>query len=115
MAEVVVTPVAPLMTGAAYEWTTASSSDTYVAQNSGNSVLLVDNGGGTNVTVTLNRYATFDGDAVANRTLVVAAGIKKAIGLFPTSIYNVKTGANAGKITFSFSYAGGVSFILLAT
>jgi hypothetical protein len=115
MADVAVTPAAPLMTGAAWAWTAVDSSAAYFAVNSGNTALLINNAGGGNVNVTIKRYATFDGDAVADRIVAVLAGTKKVIGMFPTAVYNIKTGANAGKISFAFSGEVGVTFTLLAT
>lgn len=46
-------------------------------------ILLVENGSGASIDVTLQITATLDGLALPDRTVAVAAGALKAIGPFP--------------------------------
>lgn len=64
----------------------AGSGDTFV--NTGNEVVVVKNGGGSPITVTVPIVATVDGQAVTDLTATVAAGATQLIGPFPPGIYN---------------------------
>jgi hypothetical protein len=81
--------------------------------NSGKEFLYVDNQGAVtcNVTLVYNTTSqTFDGQAVANKVVAVAAGARKIIGPFPTGIYNdVNSKANV-----SYDQVASVKVLLLS-
>lgn len=56
--------------------------------NTGKEFIEVKNGSGSSITVTLDIKSTVDSAAVTDPTVSIAAGITKAIGPFPTGIYN---------------------------
>jgi hypothetical protein len=60
----------------------------------------VVNGSGAPITVTLDIKPTVDGGEVTDRAVTVAAGARRRIGPFPTSIYNDPATGRA-KVTFS--------------
>lgn len=55
-------------------------------------ILLVDNGSGASVTVTLPTPATVDGLAIADKTVAVAAGAVAAVALGPVPYAYLQTG-----------------------
>jgi hypothetical protein len=67
--------------------------------NTGHEYLVVKNGSGAPITVTLDIKQTVDGQAVTDPTVTIAAGASKIIGPFPTGIYN-DTNGRAG-VTYS--------------
>lgn len=67
--------------------------------NYGSQALVVRNGGGSSITVTLQIQATVDGQTVNNPTVTVPAGVTKVIGPFPLNVYN--DGASVAKVTYS--------------
>jgi hypothetical protein len=60
--------------------------------NTGAEMLLVTNGGGSPINVTLVTQATVDGNAVADPVVAVGNGVTKAIGPFPRYVFNDATG-----------------------
>ena len=68
--------------------------------NSGDDYVVIFNGGGAPVTVTLDIQKTVDGTAVTDPTVVVAAGARTMIGPFPPGIYNNPANGRA-KVTYS--------------
>ncbi len=83
------------------------SGDTW--NNTGNEVLLVENGGTGAVTLTFITYATVDGLAVNDLQISVPAGETHLIGPFPTGVYN---DAN-GQTMVNYTSATGVKVALL--
>lgn len=67
-----------------------AASDTFV--NDGRTILVVDNGSGSELTVTITTPGTVDGLAIADKTVTVAIGDKAVIGPFPPAIYNNSDG-----------------------
>lgn len=63
-----------------------SASDKF--PNTGKEVIVVTNGGGGSINVTLVTQKTVDGNAVADPVVAVAAGVTKAIGPFQRDLYN---------------------------
>lgn len=57
-------------------------------QNDGRMFLLVKNGGGAPITVTITTPTTVDGLAVADQTVTVTNGEQRMIGPFPPNLYN---------------------------
>lgn len=66
--------------------TPAAAGDEFA--NTGQELVLIYNGSGAPITVTLDIKPTLDGNAITDRTVTVGAGVTKAIGPFPTGIYN---------------------------
>jgi hypothetical protein len=56
--------------------------------NTGQEMLYVRNGGGSQITVTLAYQVTFDGQTIPSKTVAVPAGEAMLIGPFPTGSYN---------------------------
>lgn len=56
--------------------------------NTGVEFLIIKNGDSGSHTVTIPLPILVDGEAVSSRTVVIAAGVEKVIGPFPTSQYN---------------------------
>ena len=73
-----------------------AASDTF--SNDGHTILIVTNGSGGTLVVTLVTQGTVDGQAVADRTVSIATGVKKAIGPFIRSVYN----DSDGKVTAQY-------------
>lgn len=63
-----------------------AASDTFA--NTGQEVVLINNGSGGSINVTITTPATVDGLAVEDRVVAVANGVTKAIGPFKTGVYN---------------------------
>ena len=56
--------------------------------NTGKEFLVVDNQSGGNCTVTLDIQRTVDGQAIIDRSVVLADGERRYIGPFKTNFYN---------------------------
>ena len=56
--------------------------------NTGKEYVVIKNGGGGAITVTLDVKATVDDAVVTDPTVSIGAGVTKIIGPFPTGIYN---------------------------
>jgi hypothetical protein len=65
---------------------TATTGDAF--PNTGKEFLVVNNGSGASIDVALKVRKTVDGQAVADRTVAVAAGAVRIIGPFPLDQYN---------------------------
>lgn len=74
--------------------------DTFV--NSGQEVLVIKNGSGAGITLTVVTPATVDGLAVADLTASIGAGATRMIGPFPPGTYN-DTLANGGIVSLTYS------------
>jgi len=68
--------------------------------NTGKEFILVTNGGGSPITVTIDIEATIDGAAAVDPTVSIGAGVPKAIGPFPTGIYN---NASTSRVSWTYS------------
>lgn len=69
----------------------AANVDGHSLPNSGKEMFHVKSGG-TGVTVTIQTPGTVDGQAVADRTVVLGTSTERMIGPFPPSIYNQSDG-----------------------
>lgn len=56
--------------------------------NTGKELIHIKNGDSSNMTLTVATQGTVDGQAVADRTVVVPLGGETVLGPFPTSVYN---------------------------
>lgn len=67
--------------------------------NSAKRFLVIDNADGSPMTLTLVTQNTVDGEAVDDKTIVVAAGTRQLLGPFPPAIYN----DNDDKVQLTYS------------
>lgn len=82
----------------------AANVDGHSIAGGGDVILLVENGSGSSINVTIQTPATTDGLAVADQVVAVAAGVTKAIGPFRPATYDRPTGAaDAGLVYVDFS------------
>ena len=73
----------------------AGGGDTFT--NDGRTVLVIKNGGGAGITLTVVTTITIDGLAVTDLTATIGAGATRAVGPFPTAWYSE---------TVSLTYSG---------
>lgn len=60
--------------------------------NDGHTMLWIENGSGSPLTVTIVTPGTIDGQAVSDRDVTIADGAIKVIGPFPRNVYNDSDG-----------------------
>lgn len=83
---------------------TAANADGHSVEGGGDVILLIENGSGSSINVTVQTAATTDGLAVSDQVVAVAAGALKAIGPFRPTTYDRASGASdAGKVYVDFS------------
>ena len=70
----------------------ATASDGNRFKNTGNEMLLVRNGGGSTVVVTIPTPQTIVGLSIQDPTITIATGVNRNIGPFPPSVYNNPAG-----------------------
>lgn len=78
-------------------------------------VLVVKNGGGSSITVTVQAEVTRDGLALPDRTVTIPASEERLIGPFAPDVYRQKSGADKGKVYVDFSTVTSVTVALLDT
>lgn len=84
-------------TGVEPTYNAVASSDEFA--NNGRTVLLVNNGSGASINVTVVTPITVDGLALSDRIVAVPAGEERVIGPFPRNTYN----DSDGNVTVEFS------------
>ena len=87
-----------------------SDSDRFLFPNSGRELVLVKKGAAA-VNVTVETGATFDGLALAERTVAVAANTDRVLGPFKPGIYN----DSDGKVALQFDAAAAISVAVIRT
>lgn len=93
---------------------TAAPVDGHSIPGGGSVRLLVDNGSGSSINVTIQTPATQGGLAVADQVVPVAAGAIKAIGPFDSRLYDRPSGAaDAGRVYVDFSAVASVTVAAL--
>ncbi len=101
MALLTAVPVARLTGGSGAVLTgvapTAGTGDTWA--NTGQEIILIRNGSGSSINVTVDIVATADGNAVTDPVIAVAAGAITAMGPYPTALFN--DGQGLCKVTCS--------------
>ncbi len=111
-------PTATVTTTAGIDITTMTAVDAANGnsfRNDGRKLLVVKNGGGSSINVTVDAYPTGstlappDGLAVTDRVVAVAAGATKVIGPFAPGLYNDA----AGNTTVAFSSGTSVTATVL--
>ncbi len=95
MARVATNPVSLIRAGVALPLAAVDAGNQHSFKNiDGNHILVVKNGSGASVTVTIAIAAKVDGIAVtAGRQVIVAAGATTLIGPFPKDVYNQADGS----------------------
>ena len=82
----------------------AANADGHYIDGGGDVFLVVLNGSGGSINVTVQTAATVSGLAVTDQVVAVAAGATKLIGPFPPATYDRASGASdAGKVYVDFS------------
>lgn len=66
----------------------AAGGDEFANTGGGRRLLVIENGSGSPMTLTVTTQATVDGEAADDKTIAVPAGERHLIGPFPASIYN---------------------------
>src|SRR4051812_11310443 len=92
MAVASVTPTPITLAGVADTLGAANTDGYKIANPAAHAWIEVNNGSVAPITVTLHIVIEIDGVAVPNRDVVVAAGARKKIGVFPKSHYNDANG-----------------------
>lgn len=67
--------------------------DGHSVANDGRIIMVVRNSGAGSHTISALTPGTVDGNAVADLSITVAAGVTRIVGPFPTSVYNQADGA----------------------
>lgn len=88
----------------------AAGGDTFV--NTGAEILIIKNGGGAPITLTVATPATLDGLAVTDLTATIGAGATRSVGPFPPGWYN-DTGVAGGSVALSYSAVTSVTVAVL--
>jgi hypothetical protein len=101
------TVVTPNSGGALATPAAVSASDKFA--NSGRCLLLVTNGSGAPINVTIDSQLVVDGNAVPDKVIAVAAGATRAIGPLDPSIYN----DGNGDVSVAFSAQASVTATVL--
>lgn len=81
----------PTSVGAVTVYTTAQLQNTFT--NTGRQVLLVKNGSGSSINVTIKGQLQVDGTTVADKVVAIGAGAEKLIGPISPQVYNDSTGS----------------------
>lgn len=88
----------------------AANSDGSKFPNDGQTFLLITNGGGSSITVTVAATITIDGLTVSNLVVTVGAGAKKLIGPFDPGVFN----DSAGNVSVTFSAVTSVTVTVVS-
>lgn len=82
----------------------AANVDGHSIPGGGDTVLIVNNGSGGSINVTIQTAATEDGLAIADQVVAVGAGVQKVIGPFRPGTYNRASGdTDPGLVYVDFS------------
>lgn len=80
--------------------------DTFI--NTGAELVIIKNGSGAPMTLTVETQSTVDGLAVADLTATIGAGETRCLGPFPPAIYS-EGAASGGNANLSYSSATSVT------
>jgi len=106
MAIASVTPTPITLAGVADTLGAANTDGYRIANPAAHAWIEVNNGSGGSITVTLHLVVEIDGVAVAPRDVIIPAGTRRKIGVFPKAHYN---DAN-GDVLITFSAVTSVTF-----
>ena len=110
MARTKVSAVTPSVAGAAIAYSAPTAEGDQVRPNT---VLLVNNGSGSAITLTLVTGGTAGEYAVADPTVTVPAGAERAVGPF-SAIFPQPSGADAGWVYVDYSSVTSVTRAAIA-
>ncbi len=115
MARSTPTPVSPTLAGAVYSLAAPSADGDILPV--GNVFLLVNNGGGSPITVTIQTTATKGGLDVTDGGGAVANGTSRVFGPFPASMFGQADDAvvGANKVLVDYSAITSVTRVVLST
>lgn len=82
--------------------------------NDGNVYLYLHNNGASTATVTVVTPNTYQGLAVDNVAIALTAGQIKIAGPFPTELFNVASGDDAGCVRLTFGGTGSADVDVMA-
>lgn len=106
-----ITVTKPTVAGTTLTTASASAGGDTVANLRGRTVLVVDNGGGSSINVTLTaqqtsrpKDGTFPAQTVADQVIAVAAGARKYIGPIPAAFVNA-----SGNVAIAYSGVSSVT------
>lgn len=92
----------------------AANADGHKIPGGGDVRLLVNNGSGGSINVTVQTAATSDGLAVDDQVVAVGAGVQKEIGPFRSSTYDRPVGAaDEGRVYIDYSAVTSVTVLAL--
>jgi hypothetical protein len=110
MARTKVSAIAPSLAGAAVVYTQPTAEGDAIRPGS---ILLVKNGSGSTITLTLVTGGTAASYAIDDPTVTVAAGAEKAVGGF-SSVFPQPVGADAGWVYVNYSSVTSVTRAVIA-
>ena len=99
--------VTAAVTGATYTPTAAAGGGDVFSNSDGNTRLLVTNGGGSSINVTITPQNTVNGLSLSAVVVAVAAGVSKVFGPFPPQYFN----NSSGQVVLTYS---GVTSVTVA-
>lgn len=105
MARNVLTAAQPTIDGATYAFTAVDSTPGNGDAALPGTILLIDNGSGSSLTVTIVSGGSVEGLAVADYTVTVAAGAKRAILVPGGPTWVQPTGTTKGRVHIDYSSA----------
>lgn len=82
--------------------------------NDGNVYLYIDNNGASAATVTVETPNTYQGLAIDDVAISLTAGQIKIAGPFPTELFNVASGDDAGCVRLTFGGTGSADVDVMA-
>ena len=92
--------------------TSLNSADTYFFTNTGREVIWLAAEFGAGVTLTVNVPEDKYGRTNDSKTGTVTTGNHTVSNVFDPEVYNIKTGANKGKVSFTASASTGKVYIV---
>lgn len=110
MARTFVAPVYPSLAGTSINYSAPTVEGDAVRPNT---VLLIKNGSGAPITITLQTGGTVGDLAIADPTVSIAAGAEKAIGPF-SGVFPQPSGADAGWVYVDYSAVASVTRAAIA-
>lgn len=114
MAYTQVNAVSPSLTGAAIAYAAPAGA----GAGNGDAIpvgakLLVKNGSGASITLTLNIPRTYQGYTISSPTVSVAAGAEVVIGPFPADPFGVTSGTDIDRVHVDYSSITSVTRVVL--
>jgi len=99
------------ITGEETTYVSADAANGHLVPNNGRVILLVKNGGGSSINVTV-KGGKYQGRSLEDQVVPVAAGAEKVMGAYMPYTFN-QVGSDAGKLKIEFSDDTNVTFAIL--